>query len=252
MVNCYVKVWFENLPAGYREVFVLDYDRLTGRKRNLENNNAWPGDRITPPLQKLKLILPILIIKRMRKLKLQMQLSIDGFAAAGPNDEQKWVTWAWGEIKQYVLDLNDTADTEIIGRKLAVDYIPYWLDTFTKPEDPMYEVAKRFVNKKKIVFTKTLERSEWENTELAKGNLTDEVDKLKSQNGKDIIVYGGCSFVSALIKNGLIDEYHFFINPVALGTGWRIFDELKNWQKLKLKKCIAYDSGIVLLHYEKK
>jgi hypothetical protein len=77
----------------------------------------------------------------MRKLKLQMQISIDGFVQYGQNDEQHWVTWAWDEIKQYVLDLADSADTEIIGRKLAVDYIPYWLDTYTKPEDPMYEVV---------------------------------------------------------------------------------------------------------------
>ena len=181
-----------------------------------------------------------------------MQISIDGFVAAGPDDEQKWVTWAWDEIKQYVFDLSDTVDTEVIGRKLAVDYIPYWLDTFTKPEDPMYEVAKRFVSKKKLVFTKTLEKSAWENTELAKGDLTVEINKLKNQNGKDIIVYGGSSFVSALIKEELIDEFHFFINPVALGAGWRIFDELKNWQQLKLRKSITCDSGIVILHYDIK
>lgn len=181
-----------------------------------------------------------------------MQISLDGFAAAGENDEQQWVTWAWDEIKQYVFELSDTADTEIIGRKLAVDYIPYWLDTLSKPEDPMYEVAIRKAGQKKIVFTKTLENVEWENTTLAKGYLADEINTLKKQDGKDIIVYGGCSFVSSLIKEGLIDEYHFFVNPVALGKGWRIFDELKNWHPLKLKKSITYDSGIVLLSYERK
>ena len=188
----------------------------------------------------------------MRKLKLQVQISVDGCVATGPNDEQKWVTWAWDEIKQYVLDLSDTADTEIIGRKLAVDYIPYWLDTFTKPGDPMYEVAKRFVAKRKIIFTKTLDKSEWENTHLAKGNLADEVKALKNQHGKDIIVYGGSSFVSALIKEQLIDEYHLFVNPVVLGRGWRIFDQIENWQQLQLKKSIVYKSGIVLHCYEPK
>ena len=186
----------------------------------------------------------------MRKLKLQMQVSLDGFNSTGPNDEQKWVTWAWDEIKQYVFDLADSTDTEIIGRKLAVDYIPYWLDTFTKPEDPMYEVAKRFVSKKRIIFTKTLEKCEWDNTELAKGNLKDEVNNLKNQSGKDIIVYGGSSFVSALVKENLIDEYHLFVNPIALGRGVPIFDQLENWQQLKLKKSITCDSGIVILHYD--
>lgn len=179
-----------------------------------------------------------------------MQVSLDGFNSTGPNDEQKWVTWAWDEIKQYVFDLADSTDTEIIGRKLAVDYIPYWLDTFTKPEDPMYEVAKRFVAKKRIIFTKTLEKCEWDNTELAKGNLKDEINKLKNQSGKDIIVYGGSSFVSALVKENLIDEYHLFVNPIALGRGVPIFDQLENWQQLKLKKSITCDSGIVILHYD--
>ncbi|MBS3912865.1 MAG: dihydrofolate reductase family protein [Bacteroidetes bacterium] len=189
----------------------------------------------------------------MRKLKLQMQISVDGFVQYGQNDEQHWVTWAWDEIKKYVLDLADSADTEIIGRKLAIDYIPYWLDTYTKPNDPMYEVARIKANQKKIVFTKTLEKSEWGNTELAKGNLSEEVNKLKNQSGKDIIVYGGTSFVSELIGAGLIDEFHLFLNPVALGKiGVPIFNKLVNYRQLKLKKSITYDSGIVLLNYALK
>ena len=188
----------------------------------------------------------------MRKLKLQMQVSIDGFNSTGPNDEQKWVTWAWDEIKQYVLDLAESADTEIIGRKLAVDYIPYWREANTKPDDPMYEVSEIKAKQKKIVFTKTLESSEWENIEIAKGNIVEEVNRLKNQNGKDIIVYGGSSFVSSLVKEKLIDEYHLLINPVALGKGVPIFNQLEDWQQLKLKKAITCDSGIVILHYDLK
>jgi dihydrofolate reductase len=181
-----------------------------------------------------------------------MQVSLDGFNSTGPNDEQKWVTWAWDEIKQHVLDLANSADTEIIGRRLAIDYIPYWPDTYTKPEDPMYEIAKIKANQKKVVFTKTLDKSVWDKTELAKGDLKEEVNELKSRNGKDIIVYGGSSFVSALIKEGLIDEFHFFVNPIALGKGVSAFQDLGNWQKLHLKQTITYNSGLVLLHFEKK
>lgn len=188
----------------------------------------------------------------MRKLILQMQTSVDGFVSTGPNDEQTWVTWDLDGIKQYVIDLLDATDTIIIGRKLAIDYIPFWQDTVTKPEDPMYEFAKRIVRAKKIVFTKTLDKSVWDNTELAKGNLDDEVKKLKNQAGKDIVVYGGSSFVSALIKEGLIDEFQFYINPVALGNGVHIFDQIDNFQQLKLKKSITFDSGIIMLTYEPK
>src|SRR4051812_15342833 len=107
----------------------------------------------------------------MRKLKLQMQISIDGFVQYGENDDQKWVTWAWKEIEPYVIELNSSADTMIIGRKLAVDFIPYWEEVVLKPDNEMYELAKLIVGFKKIIFTKTLEVSEWNNTKLAKGNL---------------------------------------------------------------------------------
>jgi dihydrofolate reductase len=185
----------------------------------------------------------------MRKLKLQMQMSLDGFVSTGPNDEQLWVTWAWEEIRPQVLELLDSSDTILIGRKLAIDYIPYWEDVNRKTDDPMHEAGRRIVDTKKIVFTKTLEKSRWDNTRLAKGDLADEINKLKNQGGKDIIVYGGTSFVSALVKERLIDEYHFFVNPVVLGHGESIFSLLEDFRQLKLKKSILYDSGIVMLNY---
>lgn len=186
----------------------------------------------------------------MRKLKLQMQTSIDGFVSTGTNDDQSWVTWAWKEIRPQVLDLLDTADTILLGRKLAVDYIPHWENVFSKPDDPMYEIAERIVPAKKVVFTKTLDKSVWKNTTIAKGSLSDEVNKLKNQNGKDLVVYGGSSFISALIKDGLVDDFNFFVNPVALGRGDSIFNQLKNIQHMKLISSITYSCGIVLLQYK--
>lgn len=180
-----------------------------------------------------------------------MQISLDGFNSTGPNDEQKWVTWTWEEIKDYVIDLANSCDTELIGRKLAVDYIPFWSETLSQPESQLYEAARIKANQKKIVFTKTLEKSQWENTKLAKGNLKDEIIKLKNQSGKDIIVYGGSSFVSSLIKEGLIDEFHFMVNPIAIGKGESAFSMLEQWQPLKLIKSITCKSGIIILHYEK-
>jgi len=187
----------------------------------------------------------------MRKLKLQMQVTLDGFNSTGPNDEQHWVTWDLDCIKQYVIDLLDTSDTIIIGRKLAVDYIPFWQETVKNPDDQMYEFATRIVNTKKVVFTKTLDKSIWDNTELATGDLKDEINKLKSQNGEDLIVYGGSSFVSSLIEEGLIDEFHFFVNPIAIGKGVSAFGQLNRWQQLKLKNSTTCLSGLVILHYER-
>jgi dihydrofolate reductase len=86
----------------------------------------------------------------------------------------------------------------------------------TKPDDPMYEFAKRILSARKIVFTKTLDKSVWDNTELATGDLASEIKKLKTQSDKDTVVYGGSSFVSALIKESLINEFQFYINPASL------------------------------------
>ena len=102
----------------------------------------------------------------------------------------------------------------------------------------------------KVVFTKTLNNSTWENTVLATGDITEEVNKLKGQEGKDIIVYGGAGFDASLIKAGLIDDLFLFINPAAIGNGLSIFKEISSTQKLKLIEALPFDCGIVVLHYE--
>ena len=101
----------------------------------------------------------------------------------------------------------------------------------------------------KVVFTKTMDKSIWANTELAKGDLVKEINALKQKNGGDIIVYGGGTFVSSLIQAQLIDEFHLFINPVAIGKGMAIFKEVETKQPLVLQKSIAFDCGIVLQQY---
>ncbi|MEJ7671426.1 MAG: dihydrofolate reductase family protein [Chitinophagaceae bacterium] len=92
----------------------------------------------------------------------------------------------------------------------------------------------------------------WGNTVLAKGDLAEEINKLKNEDGKDIIVYGGATFVSSLIKAGLIDEYHLFINPSANGNGMPIFKQLDNREDLTLIRSKSFQCGIMLLHYEPK
>lgn len=187
----------------------------------------------------------------MRKLILQMQTTLDGFVSTGPNDEQAWVTWDLESIRPHVLELLDSCDTILIGRKLAVDYIPYWQKTFTNHHDPMHDIATRIVNAKKIVFSKTLSSAKWDNTVIENGDLTAAVKALKQQDGKDIVVYGGSSFVSALIKEDLIDEFEFYINPVAIGKGEGVFNQIDGFRKLKLKRSDAYNSGILYAVYER-
>jgi dihydrofolate reductase len=188
--------------------------------------------------------------KVMRKLKLQVQMSIDG-CIAGPNNEMEWLIRDSKNLK-YIHEIAESVDTILLGRKMTNEFISYWTDVMNKTDDPMYTFAKKMIEIPKVVFTKTLNKSEWINTELAKGDLKDEITKLKTQNGKDILVYGGASFDSSLIKENLIDEFYLFVNPIVMGNGKAIFKDIKEIQKLTLIESKVFDYGLVLLHYEVK
>ena len=188
----------------------------------------------------------------MRKLKLQVQMSVDGFIA-GPNGEMDFMVWNWDEeLNNYVNEITEPVDCIVLGRKLAEGFIPYWANVAADPNHPEFTAGKKFTETRKVVFTKTLDKCKGENTVLAKGDLVEEISSLKNHEGKDIIAYGGATFVSALIKEGLIDEFHLFINPGAIGYGMPIFTGLDNRQDFKLIKAKAFDCGIVVLNYEPK
>jgi dihydrofolate reductase len=139
-----------------------------------------------------------------------------------------------------------------LGRKLAEGFIPHWAGVAADPEHPEFTAGQKFTDTPKVVFTQTLEQSKWGNTVLATGGLVDEITALKQQDGQDIIAYGGAEFVSALIKEGLIDDYHLFINPAAIGDGRPIFQALESKQNLTLVKATSFACGIVILHYALK
>lgn len=184
----------------------------------------------------------------MRKLKLQVQMTIDGFIA-GPNGEMDWMNFNWSDdIKDYVTAITDPVDTILLGRNLAEGFIPHWTAAYNSPTPE--PGAEKFATTPKVVFTKTLSSSPWDNTTLAKGDLATEVNALKQQAGKDMIAYGGGKFVSALIKEKLIDELHLFINPAVIGNGMPIFKDINAKQDLQLIQSKQFDCGIIVLTYK--
>src|ERR687892_960401 len=186
----------------------------------------------------------------LRKLRLQVQKSVDG-CIAGPNGEMDWMVGLLDDENiKYVSKITESVDTILLGRKMTDVFISTWLNVMNKPDDPWNAFAKRMIEIPKVVFTKTLNKSKWINTDIATGDLIEEVSKIKSQNGRDIVVYGGASFDSSLIKEKLIDEFYLFINPVTVGTGISIFKDLNDIQKFTLIESIVSDCGIVLLQYE--
>lgn len=185
----------------------------------------------------------------MRKLKLQAQMTVDGFVA-GPNGELDWMIFGADErMSERVNELTDSSDTILMGRKMTDGFIDYWTSVLENPESPEYDFARKMIDIPKIVFSKTVTESKWVNTTVANGDLTEEIEKLKNLDGKDIIVYGGASFVSSLIEKNLINEYHLIVNPVAIGKGLSIFGDLEEKLNLRLVKSEVFSTGEVELNY---
>ncbi len=184
----------------------------------------------------------------MRKVKLQMQLSVDGFVA-GPTGEMDWMVWDWDDVlKNYITGITESVDCILLGRVLAQGFIPTWAARANDPQTAD-DFSRKMVDTPKIVFSNTLSGSEWANTRLAT-NISTEIAALKQQPGRDIMVYGGSAFVSALIQHDLIDEYHLFINPVVLGNGLPIWQSISERANLKLINTTVSATGVVVLCYE--
>jgi dihydrofolate reductase len=194
----------------------------------------------------------------MRKLKLQVQISVDGYVG-GPNGELDWRTWNWDDkLKAFAYPLRDVCDTILLGRKMAEVFIPHFEDTVNnlqpknadKALDEKFAYANRMVSMPKIVFSKTMKTFDGKNVSVENGDFVTAIKNLKSREGKDIIVYGGAGFVSSLIKEGIIDEFNFFVNPVMINKGLRIFDLLEHRQKLSLISATPYECGISVLVFK--
>lgn len=176
-------------------------------------------------------------------------MTVDGFVA-GPNGELDWM-WANTERDessfQKVIELADSCDTILLGRKMTRGFIDYWEDVVdNQPDSQEQPLAKRMVNMRKIVFSRTQSAINGRNLEVENGELAAVIEGLKKEAGKDIMVYGGANFVSSLISLDLIDEYFIITNPAAIGKGLTIFKEKK---LLKLESTITYKNGKVLNKY---
>lgn len=186
----------------------------------------------------------------MRKIKLQMQLSLDGFVS-GAQGEMDWLIADWDEVlRNYVTCLTNSADTFLLGRATGEGMAVYWPTVPGNPESKEEEkwMAEKLNRSAKIVFSKTVTHINWTNVRVA-NDIVEEVRELKKEPGKDIIIYGGAGIVSSFIRENLIDEYHLFINPVIIGKGKTIFNNVKETTNLKLIKTIQSVTGIVVLQY---
>lgn len=192
----------------------------------------------------------------MRKLKLEMQISVDGFSSShdGTNDWMVWnwaPDWGWDEaLRRYHEELTASSDCILLSRMMAEEgFHRHWQNVADNAASAQAGFAEAIGRMRKIVFSRTLKESRWPNTEIAGSRLAEEVSRLKHEPGKDIIVYGGPILVSSLVEAGLIDEFHFIVNPALLGNGKPVLGELHRTTRLKLLGARAFPCGVAVLHY---
>jgi len=184
-----------------------------------------------------------------RKLILSMQITLDGYVA-DLNDEADWLISDDEEWTDHYKDIN-SADTYLLGRKMYPVYSEYWQSVLHNPDSKPNELkfAKLADKTQHIVFTKGDFKPDWKNTRVAH-DLPAEVTRLKKENGKNIIAWGGANFASNLIKLGLVDEYRFELNPTLLAKGKALFNNLEQRNKLILIDSKPLKSGLIILRYQ--
>lgn len=185
----------------------------------------------------------------MRDAVLHMQVTFDGFAA-GPNGELEWAFPQFDDdqFTRYSLDMLRGTDVEIMGGTTGEGLAGYWpkLDTMQERDKPF---AALINEAPKVIFSRTLESVDWNNTTIYRGDAYEEIRRLKQEQGKPIMVVGGVRFVQSLNNERLIDEYALIVHPVAIGRGLSLFSELKDELRLKLVEARAFPAGATLMRY---
>jgi dihydrofolate reductase len=182
----------------------------------------------------------------MRKLFVFNLVTLDGYFE-GPNRDISWHN-VDAEFNEYAVAMLNSADTLLFGRVTYDLMAGYWPTADAIKNDPI--VAEKMNSLPKIVFSRTLEKTAWHNTRLVKGNVEEEIKKMKTQPGKDMALLGSGTIVTECAQSGLIDEYRIMVNPVVLGNGKPLFKGIRDRLNLELLTSRTFKSGNVLLCYQ--
>jgi len=184
----------------------------------------------------------------MRKLIYAINITLDGCC-----DHTKLS--GYEEIYEYYTHLMRDVDLLVYGRKTYQLMVPFWPDVAKNQSGQtraMNEFAQAFDSNNIVVCSQSLDTAEGKNTRIARSNLQDEILKLKQQPGKNILT-GGVSIPSQLIELGLVDEYSFVVQPILVGEGRRLLEDVRLPEKLQVKlvESKTFKSGCVALRYLK-
>ncbi len=171
-------------------------------------------------------------------------MTLDGFFE-GPKQQLDWHN-VDKEVHEFIANQLNTVDALLFGRITYQMMAGFW--PTAAESDPL--IAGKMNSLSKLVFSRTLEKVEWNNSTLIKRDIVKEVSKLKDQPGKDIALFGSAVVLSALMEADLIDEHRIMINPIVLGDGNPLFKKMERKHKLKLLRTKTFRSGNVLLYYQ--
>ena len=188
--------------------------------------------------------------RAMKKLILFMHVSLDGFVA-GPNGEMDWIR-VDEEIFDYAARLTDHSDTALYGRITYEMMNAYWPTAGEQPEASKHDKhhSRWYNSVAKVVISNSMKSHEITNTKIiGSENLLEEIQAVKRHGDMNIAIFGSPSASHALMRQGLIDEYWLFINPVLLGAGIPLFRDIRQKMDLKLEESKVFASGVIGAHY---
>ena len=187
----------------------------------------------------------------MRNLIFFMHTSLDGFVA-GLNGELDWVNLD-DAMFDFVATMTDQADTALYGRVTYEMMQGYWPKAGEQPNASKHDKVHSnwYNNVSKVVLSKTIHETGLHNTKVIGDRLSDNINKLKQQNGKNILIFGSPGASQSLLNEGLIDEFWLFVNPIILGEGIPLFKDLTGTTKLNLVESKTFACGVIALHYRK-
>jgi dihydrofolate reductase len=180
----------------------------------------------------------------MSKLIMWNLLTLDGFFEGAASWDLDFHRDVWGdELERFAIDQLRTADMLSFGRVTYEGMAAHW-------QSAQSEIADLMNSLPKVVFSWTLDRAEWKNTKLVRGDAAAEVPELKRQGEGNIFVFGSADLSRTLMEQGLFDEYRLGLVPVVLGSGKPLFGRNPNRLGMKLLEARALASGCVILRYE--
>ncbi len=187
----------------------------------------------------------------MRNLIFFMHTSLDGFVA-GPNGEMDWIKLDEAMF-DFVATMTEQSDTALYGRVTYDMMQSYWPKAGEKPNASKHDKEhSSWYNKvAKVILSKTIHETGLHNTKVIGDQLADNINKIKKQGGKNILIFGSPGASRALLNEGLIDEFWLFVNPIILGKGMPLFKDLSGTTKLNLTESKTFPCGVIALHYRK-